>query len=73
MDTKSCQTSSFGLLTQRDIEFTAILVRAGVPLDQRDTDGSTALHLAARSGDLEMVIALVNLKLDVNSNGQNGW
>ncbi|KAJ3416119.1 Ankyrin repeat domain-containing protein 42 [Chytridiales sp. JEL 0842] len=73
MDTKTCQNSSFGLLVQRDIEFTTLLIRAGVPIGQKDPDGSTALHLAARAGDLDMVIALVYFKHDVNAKGQNDW
>ncbi|KAJ3084031.1 Histone-lysine N-methyltransferase ehmt2 [Rhizoclosmatium hyalinum] len=65
---------SFALLVQRDVDLTLLFLRAGVPATQKDAYGSTALHLAARAGHLELVTALIETgKFDVNSKGQNEW
>ncbi|KAJ3313307.1 hypothetical protein HDU76_002689 [Blyttiomyces sp. JEL0837] len=73
MDQKSLISSSFALLIQRDAELTTLFIRAGVPTNQKDAYGSNALHLAVRSGDLEVAQALIAAKINVNSKGQNDW
>ena len=73
MDPKTISNSSFTLLVQKNLDITLLFIRSGVPLTQRDLLGSTVLHLAARSGDLEWVTLLVNNGADVNSAGQNLW
>jgi hypothetical protein len=35
--------------------------------------GSTALHRAARSGHVEMVVVLLQLGADVNAKDENDW
>jgi len=35
--------------------------------------GSTALHRAARSGYIEMVVVLLQLGADVNARDENDW
>ncbi|KAJ8324974.1 hypothetical protein QVD99_000257 [Batrachochytrium dendrobatidis] len=72
-DIRLLAASSFSLLVQNDVETTLYLIKCGVNLNQRDASGSTALHLAARAGKLDQVVALVLSKVDVNLVGQNDW
>ncbi|KAJ3029739.1 UNVERIFIED_CONTAM: hypothetical protein HDU68_011256 [Siphonaria sp. JEL0065] len=74
MDSKLLVKCSFALLVQRDVELSLLFIRAGVPTTQRDAYGSSALHLAARAGNLELVTAFVETnKFDINAKGQNDW
>ncbi|KAJ3137887.1 hypothetical protein HK100_000402 [Physocladia obscura] len=74
MDQKQLAKCSFALIVQRDVELSLLFIRAGVPTTQRDTYGSTALHLACRSGNLELVTAFIeSKKFDINCKGQNDW
>lgn len=73
MDQKILAQTSFALIVQRDVDMTNLFLRNGVPISQKDAYGSTALHLACRSGDVELVECLLNAKADVNSRGQNDW
>nr|KAJ3409109.1 hypothetical protein HK105_003104 [Polyrhizophydium stewartii] len=72
-DARMLAGSHFSLLVQLDVATTLYLVKCGVNPMQRDPNGSTALHLAARAGKLEQVVALVLAKIDVNTQGQNNW
>ncbi|KAJ3063898.1 hypothetical protein HDU98_000344 [Podochytrium sp. JEL0797] len=74
MDAKVSAKCSFALLVQRDVELSLLFIRAGVPALQCDAYGANALHLAARAGHLELVIALLKTgKFDINCKGQNEW
>ncbi|KAI9324424.1 hypothetical protein DFJ73DRAFT_872555 [Zopfochytrium polystomum] len=73
MDPRTMESSAFALIVQRDAEMTALFLRSGVPADQRDAYGSSALHLACRSGDIDVVRCLVQSRANVNDPGQNGW
>lgn len=66
-------SSSFGLLASDNCEWTKQLIAAGVPLSQKDSAGSTCLHLAARRGDMDMVIVILQGGIDINVKGCNGW
>ena len=66
-------SSSFALLLSESREWTKQLISAGVPLTQRDSSLSTCLHLAARRGDLDMVIMILHAGMDINIKGANGW
>ncbi|KAJ3262342.1 hypothetical protein HK103_002783 [Boothiomyces macroporosus] len=65
--------SSFGLLLSKQINITKLLLHAGVKVDLKDGCGSTALHIAVRRGNLDVVIALVLNGADINCSGFNGW
>lgn len=51
----------------------ALLERARSRLREPDNGGLTALHFAAREGDLESVRALVDGGADVNQTSEYGW
>ncbi|KAH6583928.1 hypothetical protein BASA60_001188 [Batrachochytrium salamandrivorans] len=72
-DVRMLAGSHFSLLAQHDVEVTLYLIKCGASLEQRDASGSTALHLAARAGKLDQIIALVLGRIDVNLTGQNDW
>lgn len=69
---------TFSLLVQQDSETTIYLLKSGVvDLFQTDPKGANALHLACRSGNVELVSILLHFddahnKL-INSSGENGW
>ncbi|KAH6594244.1 hypothetical protein BASA61_004053 [Batrachochytrium salamandrivorans] len=69
-DVRMLAGSHFSLLAQHDVEVTLYLIKCGASLEQRDASGSTALHLAARAGKLDQIIALVLGRIDVNLTGQ---
>ncbi|KAJ3213561.1 hypothetical protein HDU67_002771 [Dinochytrium kinnereticum] len=73
MDSKILASLSFALIVQRNVEMTVMFLRYGVPWNQRDQKGSTAIHLGARAGDLNHVIALHQCGADVNVKGENDW
>ncbi|MQL76230.1 hypothetical protein Taro_008631, partial [Colocasia esculenta] len=55
-----------------DIEDVVNLSSAGIPLDSKDSEGRTALHMAAANGHLEIVEYLIRNGVDVNaSNAEN--
>ncbi|KAJ1976251.1 hypothetical protein H4R33_006480 [Dimargaris cristalligena] len=66
---------SFQCLTlQQDLDLSLQLVKRGVsPQRQRDRQGNSPLHLAARAGHLDLVVFYLWLGLDPNKAGQNLW
>nr|CAG8478200.1 2392_t:CDS:10 [Entrophospora candida] len=66
-------SSTFCLSVHRDVMLTLELVRAGADVNQRDSRGNMAFHLAARSGHHDMVVVLLQLGADVNARGENDW
>ncbi|TPX48239.1 hypothetical protein SeLEV6574_g02139 [Synchytrium endobioticum] len=70
---KVIAASKFCLLLSRDFEASVMLHKAGASLSQVDAFGNQPLHLAARRGDLDLTIALVICKADVDAKGENGW
>lgn len=58
-----------------NLDTACAFLRAGaLPQNCLDPWGSNALHLAARAGNLALVVAYITLgKLDVDSRGRNGW
>ncbi|KAJ3104946.1 hypothetical protein HDU97_008694 [Phlyctochytrium planicorne] len=73
MDPKIVATLSFAILVQRNVEMTVIFLRYGAPWNQKDQKGSSPIHLGARAGDLNYVIALQQCGVDVNVRGENDW
>lgn len=67
------ESSQFGVVMSENCAWTKQLAAAGAPLDQKDICGSTSLHLAARRGDLDMVVLLLQCGMDINIRGANGW
>lgn len=68
------QTCSFGLLISENAQWTHQLIQAGAPKDQKDSYGSTPLHIAARRGDLDTVIVLLSSDPTlINTPGAEGW
>ncbi|KAG5455975.1 MAG: ankyrin repeat-containing domain protein, partial [Olpidium bornovanus] len=63
----------FGLLVQDDINITSQLIFAGAPLTQTDTRGSTAFHLAARRGLVELVYLYLMQGIDCDIEGEHRW
>lgn len=49
------------------------LLRAQVPVDRRNRDDETALHVASRHGNLGGVCSLLNAGADVEAISSNGW
>ncbi|KAI8915053.1 hypothetical protein BC831DRAFT_554507 [Entophlyctis helioformis] len=72
-DPRALAACHFMFLVQHDVEVTLYLIKCGANMMQRDSSGSTALHLAARAGKLDQIIAMVLSKVDVNARGQNDW
>ncbi len=51
-----------------DLELTRMLIEAGAPLDVRNDDGQTPLHIAATySGDPKLIRLLITHGVDVNA------
>jgi ankyrin repeat protein len=66
------------LLVQQDLETTIHLLKSGVvDVLQTDPKGANVLHLACRSGNLELVSVLLYFDDSegtlINSHGENGW
>ena len=66
-------TCHFALLISCDARWTRHLLLQGVNKDQKDVYGASPLHLAARRGDLEMCIVLVDHGFKIEELGCNGW
>ena len=49
------------------------LLRANAPVDRRDKDGETALHVASRHGNLRGVCSLLNAGADVDAVSSHEW
>ncbi|CAG8609688.1 5261_t:CDS:2, partial [Funneliformis mosseae] len=73
MEASNIASSSFCLSLQNDVMLTLELAHAGANVNQMDIRGSTALHRAARSGHIEMVVVLLQLGADVNAKDENDW
>ena len=74
----SPQKDTISLLIQQDLETTIFLLKSGVvDLYQTDPKGANALHLAARSGNSELVQILLHFDAAdntlLNSRGEHGW
>lgn len=67
------ENSQFGLLTADDHLWAKKLIDAGVKLSHTDAFGSNCLHLAARRGNLKLVMVLVRAGANPNSLGFNSW
>ncbi|CAB4377691.1 unnamed protein product [Rhizophagus irregularis] len=74
MEGSNIASSSFCLSIQNDdVMLTLELVHAGANVNQKNFRGSTALHRAARSGHIEMVVVLLQLGANVNIKDDNDW
>ncbi|KAH0362119.1 hypothetical protein KCU65_g8285, partial [Aureobasidium melanogenum] len=49
-----------------------LLIRNGAGIDAQDSDGETALHSAARAGDLDLVRLLISKKAKINVKNDEG-
>ncbi len=57
----------------RDVQFIQDLLDVGCPIDFPDSSGWTALHLAARYGNHEVVKLLISNGVDIHVRNINGW
>ncbi|KAH9790199.1 ANK REP REGION domain-containing protein [Citrus sinensis] len=53
-----------------DIEDVISLASAGVPLDSKDSQGRTALHMASANGHLGIVEYLIGRGVDINASNE---
>jgi hypothetical protein len=51
---------------------TKILINSGADLEARNNNGNTPLHLAARSGDEEVVELLIQMEADIDAKDNDG-
>ena len=71
-DLKLVAESTNSLSSHCDLNLAMILLKMGADKTQRDTFGCTPLHLAARSGDLDLCILYTSAST-INQTGLNGW
>ncbi|KAJ1497293.1 hypothetical protein HMI55_005580, partial [Coelomomyces lativittatus] len=64
--------SHFCFLVHQDPWLFVMLAKAGANVNQRDANNSTALHLAARQGRMDLVQLLTALKFDLNACNKDG-
>jgi ankyrin repeat protein len=77
-DSKRPLRDAFTLLIQQDVETTIYLLKSGaVDLHQTDPRGATALHLAVRAGNVDLVNVLLHFdsvqSTLLNMQGEGGW
>jgi ankyrin repeat protein len=74
MDKKGAKRSHILYFVVKDIEraFRYMLI-SNPPADQRDARNASPLHIAARTGNLEMVIFLITIGCPIDLRGENGW
>lgn len=60
------------LAGQGDCQGVARLLGSGMPIDERDDVGCTALHFAADRGNLEAMELLIKAGADVNASDEDG-
>ena len=70
---KIAEIAFFGLLHSKDFLWTKRLIQAKGPINKKDYFGANVLHLACRAGNFNMVIVLVNEKMNLNEPGFRGW
>jgi ankyrin repeat protein len=66
-------SSCFSLLIQHNLDFSLTLLKMGVSLKQRDGFGSLSLHIASRTGNLDLLMVFLTESIDINATGFNGW
>lgn len=57
----------------KNIEIVEFLISKGANVNAADSDGKTALHLAASRGDKKLVELLIGKGADVNAKDKYGW
>jgi ankyrin repeat protein len=67
------KASKLGMLICEDFVWLKTVLKAGASTQHLDPSGCSALHLAARRGNLKVVIALLENGMDINQKGHNGW
>lgn len=65
-------TAIFGPISNSNLRLVRALVDRGIDHTARNSDGDTALHLAAQSGNVEMATVLLEGGFDVNAIGGRG-
>lgn len=68
----SFQTSFLEAARQNDIDQARLQLKAGVPIDTRDEQGNTALHLAVFNNAKAMVLLLLKAGAEVNAQNEFG-
>ncbi|KAJ3336924.1 hypothetical protein HDU93_001887 [Gonapodya sp. JEL0774] len=72
MNRRDLDKSQFCFLVQQDPVVTVTLLKAGATPNQRTPTGCNPLHLAARTGSVDLVMIYSEF-LDINGRGENGW
>jgi hypothetical protein len=74
MEKKGAKRSHLLYFLVKDVERAFRYMSMACPsADQRDARNASPLHIAARSGNLEMVIFLISNGCPVDLRGENGW
>lgn len=63
----------FEIVKSGDVAALKQALTNGIDIETRDNDGNTAIMLAAHSGNLQMVNALIDAGADVNARDDLGW
>jgi len=65
--------SLFDAVTAGKVDRVREFLAAGADCNERNSDGATALMLAAHAGKLDMVKTLIDAGADVNQTDERGW
>lgn len=71
--TESVRSCGLCLLTQSDLDITIRLVKAGADVEQRDAEGNTPLHWAAKRGKTDIIAVLLHAGADIDAVNHRGW
>ncbi|KAJ3364509.1 hypothetical protein GGF32_001609 [Allomyces javanicus] len=73
MDQKRIKDAACCFVMQQSVGISLHLWKNGANAMQRDWGNMTGLHIATRMGLLDLVYVYLEMKVDVNTPGENGW
>jgi ankyrin repeat protein len=65
--------SSLGVLIFEEFVYTKTLLKKQASFASEDPYGNTGLNLAARRGNLDVIIVFLEFGMNVNQRGYRGW